>query len=40
MRTMSVVRETGTATDVGFGFGNMQAEVVAFAGTGARATLP
>jgi len=38
--TMSVVRETGTATDVGFGFGNMQAEVVAFAGTGARATLP
>jgi len=38
--TMSIVRETGTATDVGFGFGNMQAEVVAFADTGARVTLP
>lgn len=38
--TMSLVRETGTAPNVGFGFGNMQAEVVAFAGTGARATLP
>jgi hypothetical protein len=32
--TMSLFRETGTAEDVGFGFGNMQAETVAFAGNG------
>ena len=38
--TMSLVREFGTAQNVGFGFGNMQAEVVAFAGTGARVTVP
>jgi hypothetical protein len=36
--TMSLVREMGTAENVGFGFGNMQAQVVAFAGTGARVT--
>lgn len=35
---MVVRKEVGTATDVGFGFGNMQAETVAFDGTGTRGT--
>ncbi len=38
--TMSLVRETGTAENVGFGFGNMQAQVVAFGSAGARVTVP
>lgn len=37
---MVVVKEVGTATDVGFGFGNMQAETVAFGPTGTRGTVP
>lgn len=37
---MTLVRESGTAGNVGFGFGNMQAETVAFAGTGSRVVLP
>jgi hypothetical protein len=36
---MVVVKEVGTATDVGFGFGNMQAETVAFGPTGTRGTV-
>lgn len=35
---MIVRKEVGSATDVGFGFGNMQAETIAFNGTGARVT--
>lgn len=38
--TMSLVRETGTAENVGFGFGNMQAETTAFNGSGMRVTQP
>jgi hypothetical protein len=36
---MFVVKEVGTASDVGFGFGNMQAETVAFGPTGTRGTV-
>lgn len=35
---MIVRKEVGTANDVGFGFGNMQAETIAFDGTGTRGT--
>jgi hypothetical protein len=38
--TMSLVRETGTAGNVGFGFGNMQAETVGFAGDGSIISAP
>lgn len=38
--TMSLVRESGTAGNVGFGFGNMQAENIGFNGTGAVVTTP
>ncbi len=37
---MIVRKEVGTATDVGFGFGNMQAETTAFNGQGARVPVP
>jgi hypothetical protein len=32
--TMSITREIGSAQDVGFAFGNMQAEVIGFGGSG------
>ncbi len=38
--TMTLVRESGTAGNVGFGFGNMQAENIGFNGTGAVVTTP
>ncbi len=34
--TMTLVREAGTAENIGFGFGNMQAETVGFVGDGTR----
>lgn len=37
---MTVTREAGTADNIGFGFGNMQAEVIAFGSTGTVTILP